>query len=79
MSDDSGDRASSAGHYGYHGHHHRGGAAHAGAHDVTDPVCGVRLDPHMTEHRVERPGQWHYFCSARCRSMFEANPERYAS
>jgi Cu+-exporting ATPase len=49
---------------------------HAGA-GVTDPVCGMNVDPHGTPHRVTYHGRPHYFCSAGCRSKFEADPERY--
>lgn len=69
----------SSGHYGYHGHHHRGGTAYAGANDVSDPVCGRMLDPHTTEYKIERPDEWYYFCSAQCRAKYEANPTIYGS
>ena len=75
--DETADQPPRAGRYGYHGHHHRGSTWSDGVHDVADPVCGARIDPHLTEHRVERPGAWHYFCSARCRALFESDPERY--
>jgi Cu+-exporting ATPase len=44
---------------------------------VTDPVCGMRVDPHTTPHRAEHAGQPFYFCSAGCRTKFVANPARY--
>lgn len=71
------DASRTAGRYGYHGHHHKGEAAPAGAHDVRDPVCGIMLDPHMTEHKSQRGTQVFYFHSAACKASFEAAPERY--
>ncbi|WP_268921293.1 heavy metal translocating P-type ATPase [Siccirubricoccus phaeus] len=44
---------------------------------VTDPVCGMKVDPATSEHRAEHHGQTFHFCSAGCRAKFEANPEKY--
>jgi P-type Cu+ transporter len=44
---------------------------------VTDPVCGMSVDPSTTKHRTEHAGETYYFCSAGCRTKFEANPQRY--
>lgn len=44
---------------------------------VTDPVCGMQVDPRRTQHRVEHAGHTHFFCSAKCRTKFEAEPGRY--
>ncbi len=44
---------------------------------LRDPVCGMQVDtssPHVLEHA----GQPVHFCSARCRSKFEADPAKYA-
>lgn len=65
-----------AGHGHGHGHHE---APAADAHTVTDPVCGMTVDPHTTPHRAEHHGQPYYFCSAGCRTKFTADPERYLS
>jgi uncharacterized membrane protein YraQ (UPF0718 family)/YHS domain-containing protein len=46
---------------------------------ATDPVCGVRVDRHATHHVVNQGGRTYFFCSAGCRSEFEAAPARYAS
>lgn len=75
---DEDDAARTAGRYGYHGHHHAGGAAPVGGHDVQDPVCGVALDPHMTEHRSERGARVFYFHAAACKAAFDADPARYS-
>jgi heavy metal translocating P-type ATPase len=44
---------------------------------VKDPVCGMRVDPHTAKHRSTHEGRTYYFCSAKCREKFEANPEQY--
>jgi len=68
-----------------HKHEHEDGCAHdAGpAPDaerrVKDPVCGMDVDPHRTPHRAEHAGRTYYFCAARCRAKFLAEPERYLS
>lgn len=33
---------------------------------VTDPVCGMAVDPHTTPHRATHGGHTFYFCSAGC-------------
>lgn len=66
--------------YGYHGHHHKDGAmVTAGSHDVADPVCGMMVDPHLTEHRTTFERKIFHFCSAACLGRFEASPASYAS
>jgi P-type Cu+ transporter len=61
-----------------HGHHHAHPARDPAAeHRVTDPVCGMSVDPHATPHRAEHEGRPYYFCSAGCRSKFVADPARY--
>jgi Cu+-exporting ATPase len=59
------------------GHGHRGHSDTAGG--VKDPVCGMTVDPHTAKHRAEYRGRTYYFCSARCRERFEAEPEKYLS
>lgn len=44
---------------------------------AVDPVCGMSVDPVEAAGRVEYHGQTYHFCSERCRSKFEANPEGY--
>lgn len=43
---------------------------------VTDPVCGMSVDPAVTAHTATYRGQDHYFCSAGCLAKFNAEPER---
>jgi P-type Cu+ transporter len=42
-----------------------------------DPVCGMRVDPATAKHRFAYNGQDYFFCSARCRERFEAEPEKF--
>ena len=54
--------------------------AHSGAPmqgTVTDPVCGMTVDPATTAHTATYRDQQHYFCSAGCLTKFNAEPERY--
>src|SRR4051794_11422886 len=57
-------------------HSHGGCTAHDHA---IDPVCGMRVDPENAQHRVAYRGREYFFCSARCRQRFEADPERFLS
>ena len=54
--------------------HHHAGMAEGTA---TDPVCGMKVDPHSAKHRTEHGGRSYYFCSAGCRAKFVAEPEKY--
>lgn len=55
---------------------HSAAAADA-ADQVSDPVCGMRVDPQATPHRHTHEGREYFFCSARCREKFVADPARY--
>jgi Cu+-exporting ATPase len=46
---------------------------------TTDPVCGMTVDPHTATHRSDYHGRTYYFCSARCREKFAAEPHRYVN
>jgi Cu+-exporting ATPase len=48
-----------------------------GQRTVRDPVCGMSVDPQTTPHHTLHNGAFYHFCSARCRSRFAADPERY--
>jgi Cu+-exporting ATPase len=71
-----------------HAGHHHDAPAHAccgGKHgdgDKTaataiDPVCGMKVDPATAKHRSSYKGQDYFFCSARCRERFAAEPEKF--
>ena len=44
-----------------------------------DPVCGMTIDPAKAKHRAEHAGHSYFFCSAKCREKFAAEPARYVS
>jgi Cu+-exporting ATPase len=44
---------------------------------VTDPVCGMMVDPDKTPHHAEFAGAAFHFCSAGCLGKFKADPDRY--
>ena len=56
---------------------HPGHETHGGT--VTDPVCGMQVDPVTATEHLEHEGQTVYFCSASCRAKFETDPSRYLS
>ena len=63
-------------------HHDRGrhgakGAAFAAA--GTDPVCGMMIDPATASFRATHAGHDYVFCSAGCRTKFEADPQHYVA
>ncbi|KAF1709843.1 MULTISPECIES: heavy metal translocating P-type ATPase [Pseudoxanthomonas] len=67
--------------------HHDHDAAHgccsskkpdaANADPLTDPVCGMQVDPATTPHHASHAGNEYHFCSARCREKFVAEPAKY--
>ena len=57
--------------------HHHDHADPAGA-TVTDPVCGMEVDPAAGGPEARHAGRLLHFCSDRCRDAFVADPERYA-
>lgn len=58
---------------------HVGGAeeAPAGSKKMKDPVCGMDVDPATAKYQTTHNGTTHYFCSAGCKSKFEADPHAY--
>jgi len=63
------------GHDHHHDDHDPGPAADAGV--VTDPVCGMKVDPATSKHRLEHAGTTFHFCSVGCRTKFQADPGKY--
>ena len=58
--------------------------AHRGQHrepstpdQVTDPVCGMTVDPATTPHHAVHDGHEYHFCSSGCRTKFVADPDRF--
>ncbi len=44
-----------------------------------DPVCGMKVDPAKATQHSEWQGRTFHFCSASCKSKFDADPDRYAA
>jgi Cu+-exporting ATPase len=44
---------------------------------VTDPVCGMNIDPARAAGSSEYGGATYYFCSPHCKAKFDANPTTY--
>ena len=72
------------------GHHHgaaapascccgskHGDSDKAASATAIDPVCGMRVDPATAKHHCTHQSQDYFFCSARCRERFEAEPEKF--
>jgi P-type Cu+ transporter len=51
--------------------------AYAAPATVTDPVCGMTVDPAKSTHRHAHDGHDYFFCCAGCRGKFAADPEKY--
>ncbi|WP_265108544.1 MaoC/PaaZ C-terminal domain-containing protein [Halosolutus halophilus] len=45
---------------------------------VTDPACGMEVDPLVSSVTAEYDGQLYYFCSNGCKEQFEKDPQRFA-
>jgi Cu+-exporting ATPase len=46
---------------------------------VTDPVCGMSIEPASAARTIERNGTTYYFCSTHCAATFEKDPDKYAA
>ncbi len=46
---------------------------------VTDPVCGMEIDPATAAASQEYEGKTYYFCSQACHQRFVATPEQYTT
>jgi P-type Cu+ transporter len=46
---------------------------------VTDPVCGMMVDPEGAAAAVEHQGHKFFFCSKSCGEKFRADPDRYSA
>ncbi len=56
-----------------HGTHIR----HQQAQASKDPVCGMTVDSQTAKHRAEHGEQIYFFCAARCKEKFLADPAAY--
>ncbi len=46
---------------------------------VTDPVCGMQIDPATAAGSSTHEGGTFYFCSTACKAKFDADPHRYGN
>jgi YHS domain-containing protein len=46
---------------------------------VTDPVCGMQIEPDDAAGTAEYQGQTYYFCSRACLDAFDADPSAYVT
>jgi len=60
----------SSGHSGHHHHHDVAGGE-------KDPVCGMSVDPKTARHRAAHRGRDYFFCGARCKERFVAEPAKF--
>jgi len=44
---------------------------------VTDPVCGMKIEPEAAFSKVEYEGHVVYFCSKHCEEEFKKDPKKY--
>ena len=44
---------------------------------VTDPVCGMSVDPDHAVASLDHDGQTYFFCNPGCRAAFARSPEQY--
>jgi Cu+-exporting ATPase len=44
---------------------------------ATDPVCGMHVDPATVRNHLEHAGHRYFFCGARCKERFAAEPARF--
>ncbi len=44
-----------------------------------DVVCGMMVDPDIAHHKSEHKDETYFFCSPRCKTAFDKEPEKYVS
>ena len=45
--------------------------------NVTDPVCGMVIEPTNAAAQTTYQGTTYYFCSQECKDTFDKNPQKY--
>lgn len=45
--------------------------------ETKDPVCGMKVDTHQTQHRQKYKDITYYFCNPKCLEKFKESPEEY--
>lgn len=46
---------------------------------VSDPVCGMAVDPETAEYSSLYESRRYYFCSYGCKQKFDVDPTKYSS
>lgn len=46
---------------------------------LTDPVCGMTVDPNTAAAKTCHNGVPVYFCAEGCKKAFEANPDKFTA
>jgi len=44
---------------------------------MTDPICGMNVEPDRAAGSYEHKGQTYYFCSQHCLAKFKEDPEKF--
>lgn len=44
---------------------------------VTDPVCGMTIEPAKAAGKSQHGSETIHFCSASCKAKFDADPHKY--
>lgn len=58
-------------------HAGHGAMGHASRATVTDPVCGMDVDPAAALAQRDYEGRTYYFCSQHCADAFAADPAKF--
>ena len=58
-------------------HRHHNDSSASTPNKVTDPVCGMRIEPQSAAGSFEHSGVKYYFCSTHCVAQFKADPAKY--
>ena len=62
---------------GHAAHGMAGATAQPAAKKVTDPVCGMEIDPATAAGKSVYAGKTYYFCSKDEKAQFDKDPEKY--
>lgn len=63
----------------HHGHHDHSKSEHKVTNtEVTDPVCGMKVNPTTAKGgKSTYGGKDYFFCNPKCKTKFDANPNQY--
>ena len=54
-------------------------AAFEPAAEAKDPICGMTVETATARYQSDWAGRSVYFCCLRCKELFDADPQRYAT